>query len=136
MLSSVRASDANDHKSAVAATRTFAARCEGLGAKEPAARHIGASKHHDHKTACRAVEATYAWKMRYSCMLFSAVASVRAWTAPTKAAHKLRVPPRRDEDRCFYGEVGVDGSVVADVAQPRADTIPPKPPSPELSPLA
>ena len=68
-------------------------------------------------------------------LLLSAAATVNAWTAPTKAVHKLRVPPRRDEDRCFYGEVGVDGSVVADVAQPRADTIPPKPPSPELSPL-
>ena len=69
-------------------------------------------------------------------MLLSAAATIKAWTAPAKAVHKLRVPPRRDEDRCFYGEVGVDGSVVADVAQPRADTIPPKPPSPELSPLA
>ncbi len=68
-------------------------------------------------------------------MLLSAAATINAWTAPTKAVHKLRVPPRRDEDRCFYGEVGVDGSVVADVAQPRADTVPPKPPSPELSPL-
>ena len=68
-------------------------------------------------------------------LLLSAAATINAWTAPTKAVHKLRVPPRRDEDRCFYGEVGVDGSVVADVAQPRADTIPPKPPSPELSPL-
>ena len=67
-------------------------------------------------------------------LLLSAAATINAWTAPTKAVHKLRVPPRRDEDRCFYGEVGVDGSVVADVAQPRADTVPPKPPSPELSP--
>ena len=45
-------------------------------------------------------------------MLLSAAATINAWTAPTKAVHKLRVPPRRDEDRCFYGEVGVDGSVV------------------------
>ena len=29
--------------------------------------------------------------MRYSGMLFSAVASVRAWTPRTKAVHKLRV---------------------------------------------
>ena len=68
-------------------------------------------------------------------LLLSAAATIKAWTAPTKAVHKLRVPPRRDEDRCFYGEVGVDGSVVADVAQPHTGTIPPKPPSPELSPL-
>ena len=46
-------------------------------------------------------------------LLLSAAATINAWTPPTKAVHKLRVPPRRDEDRCFYGEVGVDGSVVA-----------------------
>ena len=55
--------------------------------------------------------------MHTVCMLLSAAATINAWTAPTKAVHKLRVPPRRDEDRCFYGEVGVDGSVVRLVAE-------------------
>lgn len=70
--------------------------------------------------------------MRYSCLLLSAAT---AWTPSSKAVHKLRVPPVKDSDRCFYGEVGEDGSIVADVVQPRADTVPPKPPSPQLSPL-
>jgi hypothetical protein len=52
-----------------------------------------------------------------------------------KLIHKLRVPPMKDEDRCFYGEVGADGSIVSDVVQPRADTLPARPPSPEMSPL-
>jgi len=71
--------------------------------------------------------------MRYSCLLLSAATT--AWTPSSKAVHKLRVPPVRDLDQCFYGEVGEDGSIVADVVQPRADTVPPKPPSPQLSPL-
>ena len=58
MLSSVRASDANDHKRCGRGDKDVRCALRDLGSQEPAARRIGASKHHDHKTACRAVDAT------------------------------------------------------------------------------
>lgn len=57
-------------------------------------------------------------------LLILTATCVGAW-APTSSRrsmlHAQRVPPCRDQDRCFYGDIDASGGVVSDISQPRVD---------------